>query len=135
MPKLPTSVFSIGIQNMQRSFNNLDGCITSRVLAFKVKSRLLSIWNNLSVPVRLVKYDRSHILHANTWQIKAMHRAGTSLVGATCHNRSTPRHTRPISKLFIETDGIRLSGARLAFCTTKLTSTEMRLMHIPARYA
>lgn len=135
MPKLPISVFSIGIQNMQRSFSNLDGCITNRVPVSKVKSRPLSTWNNLSVPVRLVKYDRSHISHANTWQIKAMHRVGTYSVGATCHNRSTPRHTRPISKLFIETDGIQLSGARLAFCTTKLISTEMRLMHIPARYA
>lgn len=135
MPNMPTSVFSIGIQNMQRSFSSLDGCTINRAQVSKVKSRPLSTWNNLSVPVRLVNYDRSHISHANTWQIKVMHRVGTSLVGATCHNRSTPRHTRPISKLFIETGGIRLSGARLAYCTTKLISTEMRSMHIPARYA
>ena len=79
--------------------------------------------------------DLSHISSAYTWQIKAMHRVGIFLVDVTCHNRNIPRHTRHISKQSTETGGIRLSGARLAFCITRLTSTEMRLMRTPGRYA
>jgi hypothetical protein len=95
----------------------------------------LSIWSSLSALVRLVKNEWSHIPHANTWQIKVMLKAGICLADATCHNRSTQRRTRPINKQSIAMDGTRHSGARLAFCITKLTSTEMHLMHTPAQYA
>lgn len=79
--------------------------------------------------------DASNSAHTNTWQIKVMRKAGISLDGATCHNRSIQKHTRPISKQSTAMDGTRHSGARLAFCITKLTSTEMHLMHTPVRYA
>jgi tetratricopeptide (TPR) repeat protein len=79
--------------------------------------------------------DMSYIAHANTWQIKVMRKAGICLDGATCHSRNTQKHTRPISKQFIETVGTRHSGARLAFCIIRSTSTEMHLTHIPAPYA
>jgi len=135
MPNRPIDVCLTEIRSMQRSFSSLAGCITSKATALAVRSKRLSTWSNLSVLVRLVKNDPSHISHANTWQTKVMRKAGICLAGATCHNRNTQKRTRPISKQSIAMDGTRHSGARLAFCITRLTSTEMHLMHTPAQYA
>jgi hypothetical protein len=83
---------------------------------------------------KLVRKDASHSTHTNTWQIKVMRKAGISLDGATCHSRSILRHTRHISKQFTAMDGTQHSGARLASCTIRSTSTETHLMHTPVRY-
>jgi len=135
MQKWHTDECSIGIPTMPKSFSSLAGCIISKATVLAVKRMQLNTWRNLSVPVRRVKNDQSHISRANTWQIKVMRKVGICLDGVTCHSRSIQKRTRPISKRFIETAGTRHSGARLAFCITRLISTEMHLMHIPARYA
>lgn len=135
MQKQPTCAFLIETQIMQRCSNSLVGCIISRATASPAKSVLLSTSRNLSAQVRLVKNNPSCIVHANTWQTKVMHKAGICLADVTCHSRSTQRRTRPISKPSIETDGTQHSGARLAFCITRSTSTEMHLMPTPVRYA
>jgi len=125
---------STEIQTMQRFFNNLDGYIINRATASPAKSVPLSTSRNPSTQVRLAKRDLSSMVHANTWQTKLMHRVGTYLVDVTCHSRNTQKRMKPINKLYIVTVAIRLSGARLAFCTTRSTSTETRLMPTPARY-
>ncbi len=76
-----------------------------------------------------------HETQANTWQTQMMRKVGIFWVAATCHNRSTLRRTKPISKLCTATDGTRPSGARLVSCITRSTSTEMHSMHTPGRYA
>jgi len=135
MPNWHTDESSIGIQTMPRSSSSLVGCIISKATVSAVKKMRLNTWRNLSAPVRRVKNDQSHIARANTWQIKVMHKVGICLDGVTCHNRNIQKRMRPISKRSIETVGTQHSGARLAFCITRLISTEMHLMHIPARYA
>ena len=79
--------------------------------------------------------DPFYIAYLNTWQTKVMRKVGICLAGVTCHSRNIQKRTRPISKLSTAMDGTRHSGARLAFCTTRSTSTEMHLMHTPERYA
>ena len=61
-------------------------------------------------------------------QIKPMHKAGICLAVATCHSRSTPRRTRPISKRSTETVVTRLSGAPSECSITRSTSIAMRWM-------
>jgi len=136
MPKWHTDECLIGIPTMPRYFSSLAGCIISKATVSAVKRMRLNTWRNLSVPVRKKKKnDQSHNARANTWQIKAMHKVGICLDDVTCHSRSIQKRTRPINKRFIETAGTRHSGARLAFCITRLISTEMHWMHIPVRYA
>lgn len=65
-------------------------------------------------------------------QTKLMHKAGTCLVVATCHSRSTPRPTRPISRQFTGMVATRPSGAPSVCSITRSTSIVMRLMPIPA---
>lgn len=135
MQKMPTGVCSTVIRIMRRSSSSLAGCITNRVTVSAARSKRLNTWRNLSAQVNLVTKDASDSAYANTWQIKVMRKAGISLDGATCHNRNIQKHTRHISKQSTAMDGTRHSGVRLASCTTRLTSTEMPLMHTPARYA
>ena len=134
MPKMHTDACLIGIPTMLRYSSNLAGYITNKAIVSAVKSKQLSTWRNRSTLVR--QPNRSlWIAQANTWQIKVMLKVGTCLAGATCHSKNTPRRTKHISKLSTVTGGTQPSGARLAFCITRLISTEMHWMHIPVRYA
>lgn len=119
---------------MPRSSSSSAGCITRSTTA-TARTLQLSTWRSLSTPVRRVVNDHSSVTRSNTWQTKTMRRAGTCLGGATCHSRSIPRRMRPTSKPSIATGGTQHSGARLASCITRSTSTEMHWMHTPARYA
>jgi len=64
-----------------------------------------------------------------------MHKAGICLVDAICLSTNFRKHTRHISKLYTVMGAIRHFGARSVYCTTRSTSTEMRLMHTPALFA
>lgn len=137
MPNLHTGVCLIAIRITQRSSSSSAGCITSRARASPAKSRRLSTWRNLSIPVC---FPPPHISapmrhRFNTWQTTTMRKVGTSWADVTCHSRSIPRHMRPTNKLFTVTAGTRLSGAPSASCITRSTSTEMHSMRTPARYA
>lgn len=117
MPNLPIDVYLIAIQIMPRSSSNWDGYTISKAIASQARSKRLSTLRNRST------------------QMPMMRKAGIFWADATCHNRNTPRRTRPISKRYIATVGTRHSGARLASCITRSISTEMRLMRTPGRYA
>lgn len=66
---------------------------------------------------------------SNIAQTRPTHKAGTFSVAVTCHNRSTPRPMKPISKQSIVTVEIRRSGAQSECCTTRSTNTGTRLTH------
>ena len=51
MPNLHTGVCLIAIRITQRSSSSSAGCITSRARALPARSRRLSTWRNLSIPV------------------------------------------------------------------------------------
>jgi len=124
MPKMHIDVCLIEIPTMPRYSSNLAGCTTNKATVSAVKSKQLNTWRNLLTLV--IQHNRPlNIAQANTWQIKVMRKVGICLADVTCHSRNTPKHTRHINKPSTVMDGTRHSGARLAFCITKLISTEM----------
>jgi len=64
-----------------------------------------------------------------------MHKAGICLADAICLSTNSRKHTRHISKPCTVMGAIRRFGARSVYCTTRSTSTEMRLMHTLAPFA
>lgn len=135
MPNLHIDVCLIVIQTTPKFFNNLVGYIINKATASVVRSMQLSTWKNLSAQVCCRSLFHINVSHTNTWQTNLMLKVGICWAGVTCHNRSTPKHMRPINKPFIAMAGILHFGARLAFCTIRSTSTEMLLTHTPAPYA
>jgi hypothetical protein len=56
-----------------------------------------------------------------------MLKAGTCLADATCRSKSTPRPTKPTSRLYTAMVATRHSGVRSVCSTTRSTNTAMRL--------
>lgn len=72
---------------------------------------------------------------AHVRQITLMPKAGTCWEDVTCHNKSIPKPTKPISKPYIAMVAIPRSGARSVCFTIRSINIGTHWMHTPEQYA